>query len=795
MTFLRTTLAMFLLAATVAPAAALPPRVLTFPPPAVTGWAPEGCRSVPAGDPVLGTRDRWRFLHSDAAASDEVDIALAPYFEADWTAEPQAIFVAVPVFDRDGNLYATPFLPYENVALVSLDPTDGSRRWVIAGTGAPTGAVAPMVLDDPDNPGEDIIYLTLADRAVAVRPDGTVVWDVATGLSLTGVLREDAVTGNSYLPAHDAIVALSGGGKLYALDRATGSQLLDAPFSLPGLTSPAGAGLAIPAEIFDNAEAQIEQFLNFPPGSSFLNFLAAILGNEIEVSNSFAIDAHTGRMWIAATAPDDVDGSTDGVSEFGSIYGIDIVDNMGTLEAVIGCRRDFDGGSASTPSLRSDGTRVYVADNDGRLIALDADCNEIWNFSLASQITGSIAVSSDNNELYASTQSELVQIIDEGAEASLGWVADLEVYLPLAAGRENFNTLLASVAANGIGFMAGIGPPPGALANIGLPIKVGYGVLDRETGSVRYFADGLDESVAELTVGPDGAYYNANSPVRRAFTKALFDADTEPITGGIRKFLPRRRELLVRDALCAAADRAANAEIEAGVCADAAAADEDQLDVLENQADCEFPAAKQARLDALLADLPASLAVRRAGFDAACRLMNPCPATPAAGCRTAGKTALQLQLKDGAVPNADKFKWKWVGNDAVEAAELGAPLQTSDYALCVWDDTDTTAQLIYDIALPASAELWKEKNGKVGYKDAASLERGVKKLSFKAGEAGRASLKVAAGGAQLYRGDFAISPSVVAQLTDLDSGLCWESTFADADVRKRDGTTFKAAKK
>ena len=48
-----------------------------------------------------------------------------------------------------------------------------------------------------------------------------------------------------------------------------------------------------------------------------------------------------------------------------------------------------------------------------------------------------------------------------------------------------------------------------------------YGsLIDSDTGVYEAFAKEADESVAELNVGPDGAYYNGNSPIRRAFTRA-----------------------------------------------------------------------------------------------------------------------------------------------------------------------------------------------------------------------------------------------------------------------------------
>src|SRR6185437_701271 len=181
-------------------AAAATPTPRHVDPPGATDWKPAGCRAVPTVDPVVGAYDRWHLLHGDVLSRNEVSIALAPVFKATWNAEPDTFNVAGVTFDHAGNLYFSPFLPHENVVLISLDPATGARRWAIPGTGAPAGAVAPMVLADPDHPGDEVVYVALYDRAVAVRTDGTVVWDVPTGLTLAPELTHAAVPGINYDP-------------------------------------------------------------------------------------------------------------------------------------------------------------------------------------------------------------------------------------------------------------------------------------------------------------------------------------------------------------------------------------------------------------------------------------------------------------------------------------------------------------------------------------------------------------------------------------------------------------------
>lgn len=785
----------------VQPAGAAPPNPLPFAPPLVTQWKPVGCRTVPWSNPVLGSRDRWRMLHGDIVNSDEVSIAAAPVIAPDWRAEPNTFNVTVPTFDRNGNLYFAPFLPYENVTMISLDPTTGARRWAIPGTGAPVGACAPMVLNDPANPGQEIVYQALYDRVIAVRTDGTIVWDVPSGLTLTGVLRQDAVPGINYHPGLDAIVGLTGDGHIYMVSRTTGAQLLNAPFSLPGEPSPPGAGVALPPSLIADVSAALSTLINFPAGSDLLTFLGAILGNNVEVSNSFSIDPFSNRLWVAATAPDGDDGTVDGVSEFGAYYGLDVVPSGSAYDITIGCSRSFAGGSASTPDVRTDGTRSYFGDNLGSLIAIDQSCNEVWSLNIGSQITGSIALSSDNHEMYVSTQTDIIQVFDDGPSAHLGWTADLTAYAPGAPDRANFNLLLAGIAANGVNFLGGAGLAPGTLANIGLPFTVGYGVLDRETGTIRYFADGLDESIAEMNVAPDGAYYNSNSPIRRAFAHALFPTLTPPIEGGIRKYAPTRLDLLIRDDACAASDRAANAAAYAATCPASAAADGVQVDELIAQARLVAPRAlangeltplKWDRFDAAFTTANgAAPATAAAALAPVCTLAAPCPATPRGGCRTAARSKLLMRRKPEADPNKDQLNWSWTKGAATTAGELGDPTTSADYGVCVYEGPAGNAHLVYESSLPASS-LWSTRPNGYRYLDRAHGERGMRRLALKSGEASKSSIDVRSTAAAYDQTAFLIAAPVKAQLVNLGSGLCWESTFTASNVQTSDSRVFKA---
>jgi outer membrane protein assembly factor BamB len=469
---------------------------------------------------------------------------------------------------------------------VSLDAETGARNWAIEGNGSNAGSGAILVLNDPDGNGEQIIYHATYTEALAIRPDGTIVWEAPTGLTLPPVVQGERSTthsfGFNYHPQTDSVVALMMGGEILAFDRTTGDPV--AAGQVPG--SPAvSEPNALPPNVIEASDALTDaEFGKTPSGMSFFSTIVdVIFGGGSVITNYFAIDPNTGRIFVAATDEDGADGTEDGLSERGALYAIELVDDgNGGFSFEILDSISFMGGTGSTPSVSEDGARVFISDNVGNVIALDRELDELWRYELDAPAAASIAVSPDNDEVYAVTRKDVFKLIDEGDGAVLDWVATLDAFADDPEIEVEFQALTPTITANGIAISVGGGVP---VADREVMLKVGVGLLDRETGRLRSFALGREESIAVTSVAPNGGIYTANSPVRRAGGKALYPDIADDIIGGISRYKPVRNDLLARDATCAAGVRARNAATIADDAPDSAEQDIRQIRALIAQAD------------------------------------------------------------------------------------------------------------------------------------------------------------------------------------------------------------------
>jgi hypothetical protein len=585
-------------------------------PEGITKWAPEGARTVGDYDyDVIPQPDAFHTMHVGPNNSDNVWVATAPVLELDWVVERSFYVPEGPTYDNEGNLYFSPLFPQEDVSLVSLDAQTGERNWAIQGNKSNAGSGAILILNDPDNPGEQVIYHATYTEAMALKPDRTEIWRRSTGLILPEVMEGVRSTthsfGFNYHPQTDSLVAVMMSGEILAFDRATGDEVAPAG-QIPG--SPGvSESTNLPQPIIDQSNDLTDAvFGTTPSGLSFFSLIVdVIFGGGSVVTNYFAIDPNTGLIYVAATADDAADGTQDGLSELGALYSLDLVDDGdGGLKFQLLNSVTFMGGTGSTPSVSEDGSRVFVSDNVGNVIALDSELNELWRFNVGAPVAASIAVSPDNSELYVVTRKDVFKLTDNGDSATLDWTATLDAFVDDPDIDVEFQALTPTITANGIAISVGGGKYP--VPDREVMLKVGVGLLDRDTGELRAFTLGREESIAVTSVAADGGIYTASSPVRRVSGKALYPDITEDIIGGISRYKPVRNDLLVQEASCAAGVRATNAATIADSAPASATEDIRQIQVLIDQSRAAIDRAvsdgdlDQAQADSLNAGLDAA---------------------------------------------------------------------------------------------------------------------------------------------------------------------------------------------
>jgi hypothetical protein len=185
-----------------------------------------------------------------------------------------------------------------------------------------------------------------------------------------------------------------------------------------------------------------------------------------------------------------------------------------------------------------------------------------------------------------------------------------------------------------------------------------------------------------------------------------------------------------------------------------------------------------------------------------CRPLAGCVKRPALGCRaTLGRG--KLQLKDDTDDTRDRVKWSWGRGSATSAGDLGNPLGSDDYTLCIFDDAaNTTPRLFLGAAAPAGGtcangtSCWRGRGTPAGskgfvYKDSQLLlPDGLKKVQLKPGLDGKAKASAAGAGAELaLPSPMNVTLPVVVQLQG-ENGACFETTITSATQSE---TTFIGA--
>lgn len=173
-----------------------------------------------------------------------------------------------------------------------------------------------------------------------------------------------------------------------------------------------------------------------------------------------------------------------------------------------------------------------------------------------------------------------------------------------------------------------------------------------------------------------------------------------------------------------------------------------------------------------------------------------CPGQPQSGCLTGQKSTLLVKKAGG---DKDLLKWKLVKGQAFDQADLGLPQSSTNYSLCMYDETGNLASRQALITVPSSA-LWQDKSPKgFKYSDKVASADGVNGVQLKPGAEGKGKVQLKAKGANLptpppVAADkyFNVDSKLTVQLiADGDVSTCWTADFTSA--KKNDGSQFKAS--
>jgi hypothetical protein len=171
-----------------------------------------------------------------------------------------------------------------------------------------------------------------------------------------------------------------------------------------------------------------------------------------------------------------------------------------------------------------------------------------------------------------------------------------------------------------------------------------------------------------------------------------------------------------------------------------------------------------------------------------------CPRTPEAGCKATDKSVLLIRDRDGdGAGPGDKVVWRWINGPSTATADFGDPVNTADYALCIY--AGVASDLILEVNGPAGG-LWSPTRDRgYRYTDPFGVADGISRVVLRSSDAGRTRLVlVGTGEVPLGRGTLPLDATtdVVIQLRNSETPSCWESTYPAETISRSKPELFRA---
>jgi outer membrane protein assembly factor BamB len=254
--------------------------------------------------------------------------------------------------------------------LHALDIRTGATLWSIDTFDRAAVASAPLL----DRDGR--IYLADGRAMHAFDPSGHLIWRVPI----------DGFPLSAQFTRAGHLIFITQIGKIYVLRRSDGSAVVPPLPLIPGASYNPQQGLG-----------------------------ATMKGTrESPVSNTPAIDLRTDRFYFTFWTPG---------RPAAGVRAMQLVEGRSPALEVVWTNDSLAGGSGASPDISADGARIYLTDNSGRLLALDAQTGrQIWSFLLSYEARGSVSTSPTGLIMPAGgRRSPLQAVIDRGNHAELLW--------------------------------------------------------------------------------------------------------------------------------------------------------------------------------------------------------------------------------------------------------------------------------------------------------------------------------------------------------------------------------------
>lgn len=386
----------------------------------------------------------WPAIHRDGRNSDTAAVVdPRTDLEAGFHVLDGSIVGAVLTTDAtDQLLVTTSGVGGSPCHVFSFDVDTGDQRWCSDAVG-PLAVTSSVTVDIDEN-----LYIGDDRKMVSLDREGTERWRTAiSGYPLSAQFTPDG-----------RLIFITHIGVAYVLDRADGSI---------------------------RVEHDLLPEVDFDPATS--RPVDCLLGGSESTcysANTLAIDSESGRFYFTLSKPDD------------PIASVLAMDYSGGDEPKITHaweNRTLSGGSAASPTISADGTRIYTNDLDDNLVALDAQTGGlIWEFPLGFSPLGSPSVSAEGRIVPSAARGSAVMAIDDlGDRAELAWSSDLfHVGVPVQVVDGPVYAAVADPAATGDAALA---------------------VIDSETGEALDIVPAVGSGLITIgtTVGPDGQVFFA----------------------------------------------------------------------------------------------------------------------------------------------------------------------------------------------------------------------------------------------------------------------------------------------